>query len=526
MKRSLPLHQSLIFKVNMVAFLVFLLIVGMMLREAHVDRQEMIRMQEDTLNRIAVETVSRRFRVSYEILETGISQVLANPAMVDAFARHDREALAKLVMPSFHRLESVGICRFHFHLPDQTTFFRAHAPDQYGDDLSSFREIVSAINMDPEHQAIQGIEQGVNGLSLRYIAPVYQAESYVGSVELGMCLGPRILAIFKNVSGGEWYLYALEKEETYLIHSTNPTDLFPRNMTPERADKLQAGEVLTEVHPPYVVQSIPIEDFKGQYNFFLKRVFDNGELIALQQQYTRNSLTYGFVLAGAGSLLLWIVLRFLLRPLAYLEQKVRRFESGTLDESIKVGSRDEIGYLAGAMENMRQSLLKREEALTHLSLHDQLTGVHNRHYFESKLKLVYEEQAYPITILMADLDDLKLINDQMGHAAGDAYLMVSAKVIKKALRQSDHLCRIGGDEFAVILPETDQQAGQRILHRMEEEVERYNQHLNAKSPHLSISLGLATCERNCGSLEQAMNLADQRMYENKKQRKIAKGKQT
>ena len=292
-------------------------------------------------------------------------------------------------------------------------------------------------------------------------------------------------------------------------------------MTRERAEKLQAGEVLTEIHKPYVVQTIPIEDFKGQHSFFLKRVFDNSELIALQQHYNRNSLLMGFGLATAGSLLLWVVLQFMLRPLTYLEQKVRRFESGTLQESIEMMSRDEIGYLAGAMEKMRQSILKREEALTHLSLHDQLTGTYNRHYFEQMLQRMDEEQAYPITILIADVDDLKLINDHLGHAAGDAHLMLSAKILKKALRQSDHFCRIGGDEFAVLLPETDQAAGQRVVKRMEEEIHGYNQRLDRESPQLSISLGLATCEGS-GSLEQVMTLADQRMYERKHQQKAGR----
>jgi len=522
MNTSLPFYHSLIFKVNLVAFAVFLLIVGLMLREAHMDRQEMISLQEDTINQIAVETIDRRFRVSYEILETGISQVLSNPAITEAFAQRDREALSWLVMPSFHRLESVGICRFHFHLPDQTTFFRAHDPEHYGDDLSGFREIVVSINEDPQHTPIKGLEQGVSGLYLRYVAPVYHEEAYVGSVELGMCVGSRILQIFKNVSGGEWYLYTFDQEAAHLVHSTHPTDLFSREMNAELAEKLQAGEVLTEVHKPYVVQTIPVEDFKGQYSYYLKRVFDNSKLIALQQQYNRNSLLVGFGLAATGSLLLWVVLQFMLRPLIYLEQKVRRFESGTLQDSIEMVSRDEIGYLAGAMEKMRQSILKREEALTLLSLHDQLTGAYNRHYFEQMLQRLDEEKAYPITTLMADVDDLKVINDELGHTAGDAHLILSARVLKKALRQSDHLFRIGGDEFAALLPETDQGAGDRVLKRMEEEIKLHNQRVGGESPHLSISLGAATCEGSCGSLKQVLTLADQRMYERKQQKKGGK----
>jgi len=120
------------------------------------------------------------------------------------------------------------------------------------------------------------------------------------------------------------------------------------------------------------------------------------------------------------------------------------------------------------------------------------------------------------------VDDLKIINDQLGHAAGDAHLMISTKILKKALRQSDYLFRIGGDEFAVLLPETEQAAGQRVAKRMEEEIHQYNRQLGHGSSPLSISLGVATCEDSCDSLEQVITLADQKMYERKHQKKAAR----
>ncbi len=522
MKKSIPLYQSLKFKVNLVAFIIFLVIIGLLLFKFRQDTLEIIDIQERNMNQIAVETIDRRFKVSYEILETGLSQVLANPAVAEAFAMRDRDTLSSLILPPYEKLESVGVTQFHFHLPDSTTFFRAHAPTLYGDDLSSLRKTIKTINTDPEHAAIKGLEEGVHGLSLRYIAPVYYEGFYIGSVELGMEVGQRILNIFSNVSGGDWYLYSFNESTQHLLHSTNSEDLYPLEMSPAVMNTLHEGHIIEESYAPYVVQVMPISDYEGNFHFYLKRIFDNSELISLQQQYFRNSLIYALGVAGAGSWLLWFVLRYLLNPLIYLENKVRKFEAGTLDETIDVNTQDEIGFLARAMETMRQSLLHREEKLKILSFHDSLTGVHNRHYMDSMIKLLDQQKAYPISILIADIDGLKQVNDEQGHPAGDAHLITSVQVMQQALRQSDHLCRVGGDEFALLLPQTDESVAKIIQERINDEIKRYNDQLKPGETPISISFGIATCEGNCNSLEEVMELADQRMYLNKHQKKQEK----
>ncbi|RQD69486.1 MAG: diguanylate cyclase [Tindallia sp. MSAO_Bac2] len=521
MDSRIRFRNSLRFKISLVSFAVVILIMAVMLFRSHRERLELIRMQEEVLNELAVSTIDRRFKVSYEILETGLTQVLANPAIAEAFYQRDRESLEKLVMPSFERLEAVGVCRFHFHLPDQTTFLRVHDPEDYGDDLSTFREIVVSINEDPQRKPIKGIEKGEGGTSLRYISAVYHGGEYAGTVELGMCLGPRILGIFQNVSGGDWFLMQFNEWGARRIHGTDSSP-FPISLNEEQLLYLGNGRVLTETDPPYVIQRVPIADFKGDYNYYLKRIFDNSELIGLQQQYTRDSLMFGFSMAIAGSIALWALLRRLLQPLLYLEQKVRRFEAGTLDESIEVTSKDEIAYLARAMEKMRQSIHRREERLKRMSFQDQLTGIHNRHYFDQMINEMEEKKVYPISIIIADVDNLKFINDRIGHAEGDRHIADSAKVLKRAMRQSDLVCRIGGDEFAVLLPGTCEEAVIRIIERIQQEIDLYNEAIENNHRKMEISLGFATCYDDNESLETMMQTADKNMYRNKMKRKKEK----
>jgi diguanylate cyclase (GGDEF)-like protein len=154
-----------------------------------------------------------------------------------------------------------------------------------------------------------------------------------------------------------------------------------------------------------------------------------------------------------------------------------------------------------------------ERELQYLSMHDQLTGIYNRAYFEVELKRLESSRDFPVTIISADLDGLKLINDTMGHDAGDRMLVNCAAVLKSALRKSDLLARVGGDEFAAILPRTDRERGEKIIRRMRNKIAGYNS--RNKDLPLGISLGVATADEAVGTLKNLYKKADDMMYRDK-----------
>ncbi len=158
-----------------------------------------------------------------------------------------------------------------------------------------------------------------------------------------------------------------------------------------------------------------------------------------------------------------------------------------------------------------------EAKLQYISFHDQLTGLYNRRYYENELKRLDNSREHPIAIISADLDGLKLINDTLGHSEGDNYLKTGAELLKSALRASDILARVGGDEFAVVLPDTTLEAGQGMVERISHQTKEYNRQKATGLP-LSISIGLAVSESGEHRLEETYNKADAAMYEDKKQR--------
>ncbi|OIQ55541.1 PAS domain S-box protein [Neomoorella thermoacetica] len=156
---------------------------------------------------------------------------------------------------------------------------------------------------------------------------------------------------------------------------------------------------------------------------------------------------------------------------------------------------------------------KFEQKLAYISLHDQLTALYNRAYFEEELKRLSTSRKYPITIIVADVNGLKLVNDTMGHDKGDELLTACARVLKKAFRSSDVVARVGGDEFVALLPRTDGKTGKSILKRLRLSIDKYNQE-HPELP-LSVSFGIATADTPEQSLKEIYKKADDLMYQEK-----------
>jgi diguanylate cyclase (GGDEF)-like protein len=155
-----------------------------------------------------------------------------------------------------------------------------------------------------------------------------------------------------------------------------------------------------------------------------------------------------------------------------------------------------------------------ENYLRYLGMHDVMTGLYNRNHFVEQLARIEKEGPHPVSVLVADLNNLKSVNDSLGHAEGDNLLRRTAEVFREAFMADDIIARMGGDEFAAILPGLKESNGERVLQRIRLQVEYNNKYY--QEPELHIALGIATGEVG-QSLEQVLRLADDRMYADKRQ---------
>lgn len=160
-----------------------------------------------------------------------------------------------------------------------------------------------------------------------------------------------------------------------------------------------------------------------------------------------------------------------------------------------------------------------EDKLKQLSTHDILTGLYNRGFFEEEMERIERGRLFPVSVVMADVDHLKEINDSRGHDAGDSLLKRVSQVLTTAFRSEDIIARIGGDEFAVLLPNTNTSVAEKILIRTRYVLETHN--ASYPDAPLQLSIGVYTAEKST-PLAEALKEADKRMYSEKQKHYVSK----
>ncbi len=160
--------------------------------------------------------------------------------------------------------------------------------------------------------------------------------------------------------------------------------------------------------------------------------------------------------------------------------------------------------------DISEKRLKQKE-IEYIGYHDLLTGLYNRRFYEEELMRLDTARNLPLTIVMGDVNGLKLINDSFGHTMGDELLEKVAEVIKKGCRADDIIARLGGDEFVVILPKTDAFEAAQIINR----IKKLSLKEKVGSVDISISFGYETKNHVDESIQDIFKNTEDHMYRNK-----------
>ena len=198
----------------------------------------------------------------------------------------------------------------------------------------------------------------------------------------------------------------------------------------------------------------------------------------------------------------------------YFEESIVDSEGKTRHvEKIETPILNDAGTVIGiiGIANDITSSKELEIKLRHDSTHDILTGLYNRAFFDAELERLAQGRIFPMSVVMADVNGLKKVNDTLGHDAGDNLIRMAARIILEAFRAEDIVARIGGDEFAVLLPGTDKTVAEEAVSRIMSSPEIIN-------GLVSIAFGISSA-KNKDQLAEALKRSDERMYQDKSDQK-------
>jgi diguanylate cyclase (GGDEF)-like protein len=338
----------------------------------------------------------------------------------------------------------------------------------------------------------------------------------------------------KNVEEDTEYIFVLDREGKILAHTfgkTFPVDLKGINIViPEQKYNIKhintgKGRIL----------DIAVPILEGELGVLRLGISAKPILESI------NNITrmVGYIIIGVlifvGSMTA-ILATVITKPILELTNSAKKIGSGNFQYMVNIKSNDEIGQLARAFNQMARDLetatvkrdelvkeitkrKKLEEKLHALTLTDELTGIFNRRGFSTlanqQLKIA-NRMKRGVLLLYADVDSLKLINDEFGHKEGDLILVKTANLLKEVFRESDIIARIGGDEFVVFSIETMDSSVETLRARLEKSIENYNTIRNHIF-RLSISIGIMYYKQEFSySLDELLAQADKMMYEQKR----------
>ena len=439
-------------------------------------------------------------RYDARALQAVMDTLRRDPILQAALASRDRQRLLMRTATLFEDLKKdFAISHFYFSGPDRVNLLRVHAPNRHGDRIDRITTLAAEKNGTTSF----GVEMGALGtFTLRVVTPWYNetTRQLIGYVELGIEID-RVMQKLRDFFGIEVfvlihkdYLDRKQWEDGMRTLSRTPDwERFPsivlgsqslQDVPSILAERLARGElgdstsILEAAHlgASYKITFLPLQDAGGRNVAHMVLIAD----VSQDKSAAFNTIFAGSLTAlGAGILLF-----------CFFYWQVGR-----------IGRRIEADA----------------QALEQLATQDGLTGLYNRRAFNALLE---EEVArsrrfkHSLSLLMIDIDHFKRVNDTYGHQAGDAILQGLSERLTGQSRALDRVCRYGGEEIAMILPETDDAVG--LAERLRAAVEEAPFDIGTgKVVSITVSIGAACCPGDADTAPTLVSAADTALYDAK-----------
>ena len=256
-----------------------------------------------------------------------------------------------------------------------------------------------------------------------------------------------------------------------------------------------------------------------------------GAYADIMQLRTITWMIVGTLLLAMGALAYFLG-HTIVRPLKRLSGDAGKVASGDLNVDIPVRGNNEVSYLTQVFNHMvsslrrgraeisqaHEALIEKNRELHQLSITDGLTDLHNRKHLMDLFDMeMARARRYriPFSVLIADIDYFKKINDTYGHLAGDSVLRRIADTLRHTVRECDHVGRYGGEEFLIILPNSDAAGAMKMAQRIRGQISQLSFYNDGNEISMTISVGVAQCHNDEDSVEAILGRADSALYQAK-----------
>jgi len=386
----------------------------------------------------------------------------ANKADDEGKAQLRQELYSKLT-PLYKNLEKTNIRQLHFHLKNSVSFLRFHRPEKFGDSLEGVRYSINKVNrtFKPEH----GFEEGRVFNGFRHVYPLIYKNKFAGTVEISYSFNAVRTEQMKLSKAS--YNFILRKEvvaskvwkselSNYEDSTLSQKYLQDTKTLEQPSSSDFSKEELQEINQN--IASIAAQKLDSEVEFFIPSKLHGKDVLVMfipVLNVENNQVAY-FISYAYDNVLTVI----------HKTAKVETFAS--LIISIIVS----ILFVLYVLSQKRAA-----NALERLATVDPLTNIANRNKLNMILdKSIHLAQRYklPLSVIFFDIDHFKKINDTHGHDAGDTVLTTIATLISKHIRQSDIFARWGGEEFIIVLPETEHDKAHMLAERFRKIIEAYH----------------------------------------------------
>lgn len=198
-------------------------------------------------------------------------------------------------------------------------------------------------------------------------------------------------------------------------------------------------------------------------------------------------------------------------PIVSLSSQVLGIGLLFLIQTIYNGLENQAKIIVRSKETIQES----EQKYRYLSYHDHLTGLYNRLFWEEELKRIDMENQLPISVIVGDINGIKLMNDAFGHEAGDRIILETAKIMEACCHNNEVVARTGGDEFSILLPKTTREMALKCMSEIKQSFRLYNRRILNEAFHINVALGTGTKETPYGNLKETIKIAEMHMNQRK-----------